>query len=245
MFFPLRALTGALVIDSRGFKYGYLDGFDEENMELVVRTYREVGVEGINERELLELIGRFLSRRKLFGRINVEEVVAKELNLSGKPRLEDYLEYARIKGIEVPRGLARERVVDLKGRVHASEVESVGITVFSDEEGNERVVRIVLLKTPREANYRGAEGDINFVGVVGKRAIDVCGRYLGVVEDVVLGKEVGVAVRLAKVKYAKTSVENAPEIPQRPRIGVGMAGIRGVGDYVLVDVKYSEGVEEV
>jgi len=245
VFFPLRSLVGALVVDSKGFRYGYLEEFDGETMELVVRTYREVSREGVDLEKLLENIRRHLSRRRLFGRIDVEAVVSEELGLSGRPRLADYLEYARLKGIEVPRELIREKVSDIKGRVSALEVENVGVTVFLDESGRERIVRIILLKTPREAEYRGAVGSLNLANIIGKRVIDVYGRYLGVVDDLVLGRGLGIAVRMAKIKYARTSAEDAPQIPQLPRVGVSMTEVRGVGDYVLIDVKYVKSVEEL
>ena len=133
-------LVGATIIDSTGLEYGVVKEvrFSGEGAELVasiVSSAREVIVD-------LDMLR--------------EKLLARGVSVRGDEGLEYLVALARRTGIDVPYTEAKSRVTLVKGKIGVSEIAWIDDGILQDPETlEERKYTVVLLKTPREARYRG------------------------------------------------------------------------------------------
>ncbi|MCE4613700.1 MAG: hypothetical protein F7C07_07735 [Desulfurococcales archaeon] len=177
-------LLGAIIIDSVGLEYGVVSEvrFSDQGVELVASvssSTREVVVDVEKLRERLQ------SRGAMAG---------------GESDLDYLVALARRMGIDVPYKEAESPITLTKGKVRVEEIAWIDDGVFQDPESlEERRFTVVLLKTPREARYRGLkEGPHKPAHPVneeirGKLVLSRAEGIVGIAGSIVLGPgEVGI-----------------------------------------------------
>lgn len=177
-------LVGALIVDSVGLEYGVVSEvrFSDEGVELVASvssSTREVVVDVERLREVLSSKGARIG--------DVEDL--------------DYMvALARRMGVDVPYKESESPITLTKGKIRVDEIAWIDDGVLQDPESlEERRYVVVLLKTPREARYRGLkEGPHKPVSPVneeirGKLVLSKSEGIVGIAGSVVLGPgEVGI-----------------------------------------------------
>ncbi len=161
-FYSEEELEGALVVDSEGLIYGRVSkiSVEEDGVKLHVSVNVKAEVEEIDLEKL-----RYLLRDKISEEAGEEEIVS----------------LARSLGLEIPKKQVRMDLSHEKGIVPIEQIACIA-------EGDG--VRIVVLSTPREANYRGIKERkpeyADLTGIKGKIVISLSGEVLGEATDVVI-----------------------------------------------------------
>ena len=175
-FFSAEELSGARIFDSEGLFYGLFDGCIVRSGVLFLRVVIEVGA----HQPLVDV-------DKLVEVLREHGVVTKP----GEP-LEVLVARARELGVDVPYRSAESRVRLLKALVPVSEVAVVDARKLV--RGSEEVVeKVIVLRTPREARYRGRKPVLERPGVPGleeiqgRLVVSLSEGILGYVENLVIG----------------------------------------------------------
>lgn len=139
-FYTPLELENAIVVDSVGMIYGRVGGvlFREDYSALEVYIEVKVGETIVDEEELKT------------------RLTMKGYELNGRETLEELVSLARTAGLEVPRRSSDRELRLRKAQLMLSEIRWIDRKKLVTEEGEERIT-VVLLKTPREASYRGVE----------------------------------------------------------------------------------------
>ena len=173
-FYSPQELRGALVYDSEGLLHGEIDGVEfSDNVYLVVVIRRKVGELVVDEPGLKAALE---SRGKL---------------LSDEMTLEELVALAKEAGVKVPRIVAGKELVLTKSKIPVGEVRWID-SKHVDVPGLSGEVRVVLLRTPREANYRGSAGmerppSPQPEELEGKLLLSLSRGILGVIGEVTVG----------------------------------------------------------
>ena len=193
-FFTPEELRGALVVDSEGFIYGLVEGVffqhDYAALDIVIKT--RMGETVVDEAEL---------RAKL---------ILKGYDVEDKETLEDLVALAKIAGIEVPRKVADKEIKLRKAVLPVSEIKWIDEKTINIG-GEEERLKVVLLKTPREASYRGIQPQPKPVSPVpddvkGKLVLSNTRGIMGVALEVTIGFGVpGIRVYTRKVEEKEIS----------------------------------------
>ncbi len=175
-FFSLDELRDAEVYDSEGLFYGLLDSivFRDETMFLRVAL-------------------EFSSKQPI---VDVERLVSMLRERGAHVSSEDPLEYlvarAREEGVDIPYRTADKKIRLTKAYVPIDEVAVVDVEKL--QRGlEEKLAKIVVLRTPREARYRGRSIVDKKPGVPrpedirGKLVVSLSEGILGYAEDIVIG----------------------------------------------------------
>lgn len=175
-FFSAEELGGARVFDSEGLFYGLFDGYVVRGGVLFLRVVVEVSA-----RQPVVDVDRLVEALRDRG-VRVRP---------GEP-LEVLVARARELGVDVPYRSAESRVRLLKALVPVSEVAVVDSRRLVH--GSEEVVeKVIVLRTPREARYRGRKPVLERPGVPpleeirGRLVVSLSEGVLGYVEDLVIG----------------------------------------------------------
>lgn len=175
-FFSAEELGGARVFDSEGLFYGLFDGYVVRGGVLFLRVVVEVSA-----RQPVVDVDRL-----------VEALRGRGVRVRPGEPLEVLVARARELGVDVPYRSAESRVRLLKALVPVSEVAVVDSRRLV--RGSEEVVeRVVVLRTPREARYRGRKPVLERPGVPpleevrGRLVVSLSEGILGYVEDLVIG----------------------------------------------------------
>jgi sporulation protein YlmC with PRC-barrel domain len=175
-FYSLDELRDAEVYDSEGLFYGVLDG-------LVFR----------DETMFLRVALEFSSKQPI---VDVERLTSmlreRGVQVSSGDPLEYLVARAREEGVDIPYRTADKRVRLTKALVPIDEVAVVDVKKL--QRGlEEKTVKIVVLRTPREARYRGRAASHEKPGVPspedirGKLVVSLSEGVLGYAEDIVIG----------------------------------------------------------
>lgn len=175
-FFSAEELLGARVFDSEGLFYGLFDGFVVRDGVLFLRVVLEVG-----SRQPVVDVGRL-----------VEVLRGRGVRVGGDEPLEFLVARAREEGVEIPYRVAEARARLLKALVPVSEVAVVDSRRLY--RGLREVVeRVVVLRVPREARYRGRKPVLERPGVLpleelrDRLVVSLSDGVLGYVSDLVVG----------------------------------------------------------
>ena len=175
-FFTADELMGARVFDSEGLLYGLFDGYVIRGGVLFLRVVVEVDASQpvVDVEKLVTL----LSERGVRLR-------------RGEP-LEVLIARAREEGVDIPYRVAEKRVKLLKALVPIN--EAVVVDARRLHRGVREVVeKVIVLRTPREARYRGRKPVLERPGVpgpdelAGRLAVSLSEGILGYVSDIVIG----------------------------------------------------------
>ena len=163
--FPPEVLTNALVIDSEGFIYGRVEGIEVKEDDLLIKVYEEKGLEReeVDYEKLLQILFNEYARRKRgFRRPKLEDFYKEVRRTLGIPekesiKTEDLIEYTKQIGlkIKIPKKSIRRVKKYVKGLVSVKEIRSIALTRLPQESGGVKDYTIILLKTPRQAEYSG------------------------------------------------------------------------------------------
>ena len=134
-FYTVDEVKDALIIDSEGLIYGRVLDVVVEGGLVYLRAYIELNVED-----------KYVDVDKL-----VSLLRGKGLRVTGREPLEELVLLARENGITIPYKVVEKPFRLVKGRITLQEVEFIDVKRLSGE-----LVKIVLLKSPREARFRGA-----------------------------------------------------------------------------------------
>jgi sporulation protein YlmC with PRC-barrel domain len=178
-FYNEKELKGTLVVDSEGLIYGRVSkiSVEEDGIKLHVSVDVRAEVEEIDVEKLRDLL-----KDKISSEAEEEEIVS----------------LAKSLGLEIPKKLVRRDLPHEKGVVPIEQIACIA-------EGDG--VRIIVLSTPREANYRGIRERkpeyADLTGIKGKIVISLSGEVLGEASDVVVSAE-GPGIRVKRLSAKKT-----------------------------------------
>jgi sporulation protein YlmC with PRC-barrel domain len=207
-------LIDATIVDSEGYIYGKVEKINVGENEIVVLAY-EGKPDVKTMADLASLKAELLKGAKpSFGskvrRVTPEDIltesIRKELGLGLDERLNDehYLKYAERMGVSVPMVKASVERKEQKGIVSLNEIKTVKITVIGKEKGT-KVIRIILLRKPKEAEFRKIpiQTKVPYRStevIKDKLVLDFEGNALGYVDSVVLFQGMpGIRVYVSKM----------------------------------------------
>jgi hypothetical protein len=235
-FFGLDEIRDAMVVDSEGFIYGYVKDFQvvEDDVKLVVYISSKVNELVVD----VEKLKSMLSTRA---------------SLRGDEPLELLVSIARRDGLDIPYKVAEKEFVWLKGFVSVSEIQLIDVKRVSVDD-IDSIIKAVLLKTPREALFRGipiqsAKPIYRVDQVLNKIVVSMSRGVLGVAKEVVVGAgEIG--FRVYRVRSFKKVVNWIAFTAQVKRLGFKEAYERLVEfrdpyRFSKLDVSIAKDVEEV
>jgi len=173
-FYLPEELRGAVIFDSEGLLYGEVSGVDveEDGVKIIVSSRLDMG-------------GRFVDAESLRARL-----VAAGVPPKGGETLEELVGLARKSGVQVPyRSGGRLEIV--KARMPVEDVLWIDEKVLDVAPYKGRYV-VILLRTPREARYRGVRGSSKpktpMVNIISNKLVLSQSRgLLGVAADVSVG----------------------------------------------------------
>lgn len=207
-FYTPEELKGALVVDSEGFIYGLVDRVffsrDYAALDIVVKT--KVGETVVDEAEL---------RTRL---------VLKGYEVEDKETLEELVGLAKAAGIEVPRKVADREIKLRKAVLPISEIKWIDEKTINIG-GEEERLRVVLLKKPREASYRGVRPSPKPLSPVpedvrGKLVLSNSRGVMGVALEVTVGFGVP-GIRVYTRKGGEKEISWISFITNLKRMGLG------------------------
>jgi len=193
-------LLDALVIDSEGYVYGKVGKIkiSEDEVLLLVNEYKPdvktvVDVASLKEELLKGAKKNFGSRLR---RMTLSDILAKDvrkdlgLGLDDQLADEHFLKYAERLGIPIRYTKVASERKDQKGAVSLNEIKTIKTTVIGREKGT-TVIRVILLREPKEAAFRGIPVQENAPyrsteAVKDKLVLETNGQALGYVDSVVL-----------------------------------------------------------
>jgi len=193
-------LLDSVAVDSEGYIYGKIGkiSIKEDEVSLLVYEARPdektvVDVEAIKEELLKRSKPTFSAKlQKLPPKEVLAENLRKELGLKTDAPLDDqhYIEYAELTGIQIPYKKASEERKEPKGNVRLQDIIAIGVSTIGTKNSS-NVMRIVLLREPREASFRRIPVQKtvpfrNTDSVKDKLVIDAKGLALGYLDSVVL-----------------------------------------------------------
>ncbi len=183
-FFSIDELVDAIIVDSEGLIYGKVRDYYLEGGKLFLRAYIEV-----KAKEKVVHLDKIVSTLR-----------EKGINIPADAPLELIVARAREEGLDIPYRVAKKTYRLLKGIFPVDEILWIDSIVLEGKEGREEKITVVLLKTPREAMYRGLPEQRN-VPLVGedyfrdKLVLSLGGGILGYASELVIGSgEVGLRV---------------------------------------------------
>jgi hypothetical protein len=235
-FFGLDEIRDAMVVDSEGFIYGYVKDFQvvEDDVKLVVYISSKVNELVVD----VEKLKSMLSTRA---------------SLRGDEPLELLVSIARRDGLDIPYKVAEKEFVWLKGFVSVSEIQLIDVKRVSVDD-IDSIIKAVLLKTPREALFRGipiqsAKPIYRVDQVLNKIVVSMSRGVLGIAKEVVVGAgEIG--FRVYRVRSFKKVVNWIAFTAQVKKLGFKEAYERLVEfrdpyRFSKLDVSIAKDVEEV
>ena len=193
-------LLDSVTVDSEGYIYGKVGKISIKENEASLLVYEArpdektvVDVEAIKEELLKRSKPTFSAKlQKLPPKEVLAENLRKELGLKPDALLDDqhYLKYAELAGIQIPYKKASEERKEPKGNVRLQDIVAIGVSTIGTKNSSD-VMRIVLLREPREASFRRipvqkAVSFRNTDSVKDKLVIDAKGLALGYLDSVVL-----------------------------------------------------------
>lgn len=156
-------LLDSIVLDSEGYIYGKVGKIDIKEDEISLLVYETkpdertaVDIDFVREELLKGVKLPFTARLQ---RLSRSEVLARniqeEFDLKHEEPLTDehYIKYAERLGIEIPSKKIAEGRKEPKGTLTLSDVKTIGIATLGTGERS-RVIRIILLHEPKEAEFR-------------------------------------------------------------------------------------------
>lgn len=172
-FYSIDELKNAMIIDSEGLLYGYVEDItiEESNAKLVAYTLFKINEPAINVEKL-------------------KSILSSRVSLEGNEPLETLVALARKENIEIPWQVTEKEVKWIKGYVPLSEVVLIDSKqLFIDDTRTH--IKIVLLSTPREAIFRGLPVNPKSQTyrpqhIIGKLVISASRGILGVAEEIVV-----------------------------------------------------------
>jgi len=193
-------LLDSVTVDSEGYIYGKVGKISIKENEASLLVYEArpdektvVDVEVIKEELLKRSKPTFSAKlQKLPPKEVLAENLRKELGLKPDALLDDqhYLKYAELAGIQIPYKKASEERKEPKGNVRLQDIVAIGVSTIGTKNSSD-VMRIVLLREPREASFRKIPVQKtvpfrNTDSVKDKLVIDAKGLALGYLDSVVL-----------------------------------------------------------
>lgn len=173
-FYSLEELKEAIIVDSEGLIYGYVEDIHvaENAASLVAYVVFKVNEPAVDVEKL---------RSTLAGRAA----------LTGDEPLETLVSLARRENIEIPYILAEKEVRWVKGFVPVGEVRLIDVKQISVDE-TETKLKVVLLSAPREAIFRGlpthsTSPTIRAEQVLNKPVVSLSRGILGIAKEIVVG----------------------------------------------------------
>ncbi|HDI74626.1 MAG TPA: hypothetical protein ENF55_01580 [Thermoprotei archaeon] len=174
-FYSKDELKNALIVDSEGLIYGFLEDYFVEGGRVYIKAYVTVEAEEL-----------YVDYEKLFQAIRKRGV-----EVSENAPLEILVSTARELGLDIPYRRASKRIRLVKGIFLVEEVKWISSATFVKETGEEEKKTVVLLKTPREAKYRGArkqkEPVLSEESIRGKLVVSLSKGVLGYAGELVVG----------------------------------------------------------
>jgi len=174
-FYSPRELRGSRVYDSEGLYHGEVGGveFGDDGVYVEVVVRRRVG-------EPLVDVGALRARLLAAGHAPPPGAT-----------LEEMVALAREFGVEVPKRPAERELVLAKSRVPVGEIAWIDEKVLSTPEVK-GLLRVILLRSPREAKYRGVRGSGKPAAptpglVEGKPVLSLSRGFLGIAGGVTVG----------------------------------------------------------
>jgi sporulation protein YlmC with PRC-barrel domain len=235
-FFSLDEIKDAMVVDSEGFIYGYVKDFQvvEDDVKLAVYIYSKVN-------ELVVDVEKLKS------------VLSTRASLRGDEPLELLVSIARRDGLDIPYKVAEKEFVWLKGFVSVSEIQLIDVKRVSVD-NTDSIIKIVLLKTPREALFRGipiqsAKPIYRVDQVLNKIVVSISRGVLGIAKEVVVGaSEIG--FRVYRVRSFKNVVNWISFIAQVKKLGFRdayekLVEFRDPYRFSKLDISVVKNVEEI
>lgn len=235
-FFGLDEIRDAMVVDSEGFIYGYVKDFQvvEDDVKLVVYISSKVNELVVD----VEKLKSMLSTRA---------------SLRGDEPLELLVSIARRDGLDIPYKVAEKEFVWLKGFVSVSEIQLIDVKRVSVD-NTDSIIKAVLLKTPREALFRGipiqsAKPIYRVDQVLNKIVVSMSRGVLGIAKEVVVGAgEIG--FRVYRVRSFKKVVNWIAFTAQVKKLGLRdayerLVEFRDPYRFSKLDVSIAKDVEEV
>jgi len=235
-FFSLDEIRDAMVIDSEGFIYGYVKDLQvlEEDVGLAVYISSRVNEPVVDVEKL-------------------QSILSSRASLRGDEPLELLVSIARRDGLDIPYKVAEKEFVWLKGFVSVSEIQLIDVKRVSVDD-IDSIIKAVLLKTPREALFRGipiqsAKPIYRVDQVLNKIVVSMSRGVLGIAKEVVVGAgEIG--FRVYRVRSFKKVVNWIAFTAQVKKLGFKEAYERLVEfrdpyRFSKLDVSIAKDVEEV
>jgi sporulation protein YlmC with PRC-barrel domain len=193
-------LLDSVAVDSEGYIYGKVGkiSIKEDEVSLLVYEARPdektvVDVETIKQELLKRSKPTFSAKLQKLPPMEVlTENLRKELGLKPDAPLDDqhYIEYAERAGVQIPYKKVSEERKEPKGNVRLQDIIAIGVSTIGTKNSSD-VMRIVLLREPREASFRRIPVQKtvpfrNTDAVKDKLVIDAKGLALGYLDSVVL-----------------------------------------------------------
>jgi len=235
-FFGLDEIKDAMVVDSEGFIYGYVKDFQvvEDSVKLAVHISSKVN-------ELIVDVEKLKS------------VLSTRASLRGDEPLELLVSIARRDGLDIPYKVAEKEFVWLKGFVSVSEIQLIDVKRVSVDD-IDSIIKMVLLKTPREALFRGipiqsAKPIYRVDQVLNKIVVSISRGVLGIAREVVVGAgEIG--FRIYRVRSFKKVVNWISFIAQVKKLGFRdayekLVEFRDPYRFSKLDISVVKNVEEI
>ncbi len=174
-FYSLAELRGAIIVDSEGLIYGLLD-----DLRFLPDDVLLVAVVEASARDLV------VDRDRL-----VEELRSRGVEVGGEDTLEYLVARAREEGLDIPVREAVRPMKLVKGFISIREVLWADKATLRKGE-DLREVKVILLKTPREARFRGIRAQETLSipkpeELKGKLVLSLSEGILGYAGDIVIG----------------------------------------------------------
>jgi sporulation protein YlmC with PRC-barrel domain len=235
-FFGLDEIKDAMVVDSEGFIYGYVKDFQvvEDDVKLAVYISSKVN-------ELVVDVEKLIS------------ILSTKASLRGDEPLELLVSIARRDGLDIPYKVAEKEFVWLKGFVSVSEIQLIDVKRVSVDD-TDSIIKMVLLKTPREALFRGipiqnAKPIYRVDQVLNKIVVSISRGVLGIAKEVVVGAgEIG--FRIYRVRSFKNVVNWISFVAQVKKLGFRdayekLVEFRDPYRFSKLDISVVKNVEEI
>jgi len=201
-------LLNSLVVDSDGYRIGFVEDIVIEPSEMKLKVYRakeQVKTE-VDTLALRELLLRKVKKWKWFGRPStedLEELIRQELGTQEVSE-NTLVKYAEMHGFEVPRRDVVNRVEEESAVVPWSDIESIGSTELG----------VCILLKKGYAGESEASPQPRYLSrqeIAGKMVIDRNGRILGSVADLLLSIN-GPGVRVRRGRLGPHMIPDVDEL---------------------------------
>jgi len=173
-FYSMDELRDAMILDSEGLIYGYVEDLriEDEKVSLAAYTVFRVNEPAIDVEKL-------------------RSQLAKRVSLKGNEPLEVLVSIARRENIDVPYKITEKEVRWIKGFVPLEEVRLIDAKRISVDD-MDTTLRVILLSKPREALFRGmpvqsSSPTYRIEQVLNKLVLSSLRGILGICKEIVVG----------------------------------------------------------